>query len=118
VNWFLAALKNYAGFDGRARRTEYWMYTLIYVVILVVLEIIGALIKTQIITGLYVLALLIPSLAVAVRRMHDIGKSGWWILVSLIPIIGGIWMIVLAATPGQSGSNQYGPDPKLAPAVA
>jgi uncharacterized membrane protein YhaH (DUF805 family) len=114
----LAVLKNYAGFNGRARRTEYWMFVLINFVIGIVLEIIGALIKTQIIYYLYSLAVLIPSLAVGVRRLHDIGKSGWWLLIGLIPIVGWILLIVWAATPGQSGSNQYGPDPKLAPAVA
>jgi uncharacterized membrane protein YhaH (DUF805 family) len=115
VNWYLAVLKNYVGFTGRARRQEYWMFTLISAIIYVVLEIL--LLATgsqifQIIYYLYALAVLLPSLAVFVRRMHDVGRSGWWILLGLIPIIGAIILIVFAATAGQQGPNQYGPDPK------
>lgn len=70
--------------------------------------------STGIIASLYSLAVLIPSLAVGVRRLHDIGKSGWWLLISLIPLVGGIWLLVLLATNGVVGENQYGPDPKAA----
>jgi uncharacterized membrane protein YhaH (DUF805 family) len=68
------------------------------------------------VANLYSLAVLVPSIAVGVRRMHDIGKSGWWLLISLIPLIGAIWLIVLLATEGNQGSNQYGADPKGATA--
>jgi uncharacterized membrane protein YhaH (DUF805 family) len=118
VNWYLAVLKNYAGFTGRARRTEFWMFFLFNVVIGIVLEIIGMLIKTQIIYYLYALAVLIPTLAVGARRLHDTGRSGWWQLILLIPLVGLIVMIVFWAIEGQPGNNQYGANPKLAPAPA
>jgi uncharacterized membrane protein YhaH (DUF805 family) len=115
----LAVLKNYAGFAGRARRTEYWMFFLINLIIVVVLDVIGMIIKLGTYLGLiYSLAVLIPALAVAVRRLHDTGRSGWWVLISLIPLVGTIILIVFLATEGQSGNNQYGPDPKQAAAVA
>ena len=116
MSWYLAVLKNYAGFTGRARRTEYWMFTLINLVIAVVLSIIDAVIKTSIPLYLYDLAVLIPSLAVAFRRLHDTGRTAWWLLIGLIPIIGAIVLIVFLATPGDAGDNQYGSDPKLVPA--
>jgi uncharacterized membrane protein YhaH (DUF805 family) len=118
VNWYLAVLKNYAGFNGRAGRSEFWMFFLINLVIVVVLEIIGALIKTQIIYYLYALAVLIPYLAVSFRRLHDTGRSAWWLLIGLIPIVGAIVLIVFCAMPGQQGSNQYGPEPSSAPATS
>lgn len=115
MNWYLAVLKNYAGFAGRARRTEYWMFALFNFVITIVLEIIGVFIHTQIIAYLYGLAVLIPSLAVGARRLHDTGRSGWWLLIGLIPLVGAIILIVFFATEGQPGNNQYGANPKLAP---
>ena len=118
MSWYLAVLKNYVGFEGRARRTEYWMFFLINAVIAIVLEIIGAIIHTNILYYIYGLAVLIPSIAVGVRRLHDTGKSGWWILIGLIPIVGLIVLLVFFATAGQPGNNQYGGDPKLAPAPA
>jgi uncharacterized membrane protein YhaH (DUF805 family) len=119
VNWYLAVLKNYAGFSGRARRTEYWMFFLINLIIVVVLDLIGMAIKVStLLGGIYGLAVLIPSLAVGVRRLHDTGRSGWWLLIGLIPVIGTIILIVFMATEGQPGDNQYGPNPKQVPAVA
>jgi uncharacterized membrane protein YhaH (DUF805 family) len=119
VNWYLAVLKNYAGFSGRARRTEYWMFFLINLIIVVVLDVIGMAIKVStLLGGIYGLAVLIPSLAVGVRRLHDTGRSGWWLLIGLIPVIGTIILIVFLATEGQPGDNQYGPNPKQVPAVA
>ncbi|WP_460350188.1 DUF805 domain-containing protein [Actinoallomurus acanthiterrae] len=112
----LAVLRNYAGFDGRARRTEYWMFVLFNVIITVVLDLIGMAVRLVGILGfVYGLAVLIPSLAVGVRRLHDTGRSGWWLLIGLIPIIGTIILIVFMATPGDRGDNAYGPDPKLEP---
>jgi uncharacterized membrane protein YhaH (DUF805 family) len=119
LNWYLAVLKNYAGFDGRARRTEYWMFFLINIIIVIVLNVIGMAVKAGAFVGdIYGLALLIPSLAVGVRRLHDSGRSGWWLLIGLIPLIGTIILIVFLATEGQEGDNPYGPDPKQVPAVA
>jgi len=115
VNWYLAVLKNYVGFTGRARRQEYWMFTLVNVIIYAVLYILFVSTSSQIffiLYSLYGLAVLLPSLAVFARRMHDIGRSGWWILLGLIPLVGAIILIVFAATEGQQGPNQYGPNPK------
>ena len=113
MSWYLAVLKNYTGFSGRARRTEYWMFFLFNAIIGIVLNVLGRASGVfTVLYYLYALAVLLPAIAVAIRRMHDIGKSGFWILIGLIPIIGWIWAIVLTATPGQPGPNQYGPDPK------
>lgn len=119
MNWYLAVLKNYAGFAGRARRTEYWMFFLINFIIVAVLDIIGLALKLGTYLGIiYSLAVLLPALAVAVRRLHDTGRSGWWVLISFVPLVGTIILIVFLATEGQPGDNQYGPNPKQAPAVA
>ncbi|WP_439183191.1 DUF805 domain-containing protein [Carboxylicivirga taeanensis] len=118
MNWFIAALKKYADFSGRARRKEYWMFVVFYALFSFAAAIIdGLLISmagiyfTPVLT-LFALSMVIPTLAVSVRRMHDIGKSGAMILVSFIPIIGGIWFLIMAATEGTAGENQYGQDPK------
>jgi uncharacterized membrane protein YhaH (DUF805 family) len=118
MNWYLAVLKNYAGFTGRARRTEYWMFFLVNFIIGVVLDIIGIFIRLGAIVGaLYGLAVLIPGLAVGVRRLHDTGRSGWWLLIAVIPVVGAIILIVFLATEGEPGENAYGPNPKLASPV-
>jgi uncharacterized membrane protein YhaH (DUF805 family) len=120
MDWYLKVLKNYAGFDGRARRTEYWMFFLFSLIISVVLTVIDGVVGMRsasgfgILSSLYSLAVLVPSIAVGIRRLHDTGKSGWWLFISLVPLIGGIWLIVLLATAGNVGSNQYGADPKAA----
>jgi uncharacterized membrane protein YhaH (DUF805 family) len=112
-DWYLKCIKqHYADFEGRARRTEYWMFFLVNVIIAVVIGIIGRIIHVPIIASLYSLAVLVPGIAVGVRRLHDTGKSGWWWLIALIPLIGTIWIIILFATNGDQGSNQYGADPK------
>ena len=117
-NYFIQALtKKYAQFNGRARRKEYWGFMLFDILFELAIQIITAVIEIPI-AGLYTLAVLLPGIAVAVRRMHDIGKSGWWFLIALIPIIGPIWFIILAATPGVAGPNQFGDDPKALPDVA
>lgn len=114
MNEYLSVLKNYAKFDGRARRREYWMFTLVNIVVYAVLNVLAQQVSSVIgiLALVYMLAILVPSIAVAIRRMHDIGKSGWWVLIALVPLIGGIWYLVLAVTKGQSGSNAYGADPK------
>jgi len=100
-------VENYANFKGRARRKEYWMFFLVNIIIGVGIGIVAGLIseKLLIIANIYNLAILIPSIAVAIRRMHDINKSGWFILIP-------IYNIILLATEGEKGSNQYGADPK------
>jgi uncharacterized membrane protein YhaH (DUF805 family) len=119
MSWYLAVLKKYAVFSGRARRKEYWMFVLFNLIFAIVAMILDNVLGTAIedvgygvFYLLYVLAVLVPSLAVVVRRLHDIGKSGWWIFISLIPLIGGIWLLVLLVTDSQPGENQYGPNPK------
>ena len=119
MNWYLQVLKKYADFDGRARRTEYWMFVLLNIIFCFAAIILDNVIGTAI-DGIgygifyfvYVLGVFIPGLAVAVRRLHDTDKSGWMMFVALIPIAGAIWLIVLMATEGDARENQYGPDPK------
>jgi len=119
MNWYLKVLKQYADFNGRARRTEYWMFFLfnmIFTIIAMVLDNVLGIAMGEIgygpLYGIYVLALFLPGLAVGVRRLHDVGKSGWMMLIALIPIIGAIWLFVLMVTDGNSNKNQYGLNPK------
>jgi uncharacterized membrane protein YhaH (DUF805 family) len=115
MNWYLKVLKQYADFSGRARRQEYWMFILINAIISWSFTLLDNLAGVTIFTTLsyfYTLAVLIPGLAVAVRRLHDIGKSGWWYLLILFPIVGWIWLIVLFATEGESRPNNWGENPK------
>jgi uncharacterized membrane protein YhaH (DUF805 family) len=118
VDWYLAALKKYAVFSGRARRREYWYFFLFNVIITIVLGIAEGVIglmpnsNQSILAGIYGLAVLIPGLAVGVRRLHDTNRSGWWLLLGLIPLIGALILLFLFISNGDSGPNQYGPDPK------
>jgi uncharacterized membrane protein YhaH (DUF805 family) len=119
MNWYLLVLKKYADFNGRARRKEYWMFVLFNIIFAVAAMIVDNLLGLTfgaigygVVYMLYALATLIPGLAAGVRRLHDIGKSGWMILIALIPIIGAIWLIVLMVTDGEPGANQYGSNPK------
>lgn len=112
MKWYLKAMKQYADFNGRARRKEFWMFTLFNMIfmygLIIVLSVIGAAIDTPGIVAvalLYILASLVPTIAVSVRRMHDLGKSGWY---SLIPY----YNIYLNCLDGEHGENQYGPNPK------
>ena len=113
IEWYLKVVRdNYANFSGRARRSEYWYFILFNLIVGIVLGIIDYIIGFEILGNLYSLAMLIPSLAVSVRRLHDVGKSGWFYLLVLLPIIGWIWLLVLFATEGDNGTNEYGADPK------
>ena len=113
MSWYLEVLKKYAIFSGRARRKEYWMFVLINVIISFVLYFIEGLAGGPgVVGGLYGLALLIPSIAVGVRRLHDTNRTGWWLLIGLIPVIGAVILIVFTVQDGEQGANQYGPDPK------
>src|SRR5262249_26439330 len=115
MNWYLAVLKNYVGFSGRARRTEYWMFALFNAIIFLVLAILAAITRSfffWILYAIYALAVLIPGLAVAWRRMQDTGRNGLWILLGLIPFAGGIILLVFMLLPGTPGPNEFGPDPK------
>lgn len=120
MEWYLKVVKeNYINFSGRARRKEYWMFTLINSLIILALAFfMGMLADTSmvflpsIILMIYVLFIILPGLAVTVRRLHDTGKSGWYYLLSLIPYVGGIILIIMTVQNGDVGRNQYGPDPK------
>ncbi|MBT2452234.1 DUF805 domain-containing protein [Streptomyces sp. ISL-43] len=113
MNYYTDVLKKYATFSGRARRQEFWMFFLINVAVAIVVAIIDAVIgANSILSIVYAVAVLVPGLAVTVRRLHDIGKSGWWFFIYFVPLIGWIWLIVLLATEGQPNPNQYGPSPK------
>lgn len=113
MNWYLKVLKQYADFNGRARRQEYWMFVVFNIIFSIVAGALDAAFGSWgAISGLYGLVVLIPGLAVSVRRLHDIGKSGWMLLVVLIPVIGTIWLIILFATEGTTESNEYGANPK------
>ena len=113
MNYYLDVLKNhYADFNGRARRKEYWMFTLGNLIVAVVIGVVAGLIKFPLLVSLYGLAVLVPGLAVCVRRLHDIGKSGWWVLIGLVPVIGGILLLVLMCLDGEPKENQWGANPK------
>lgn len=120
MEWYLKVVRdNYANFEGRARRQEYWMFALFNLIFLIAIAllsgVLASLFKAPFFMSLYfiyILGVIIPSLAVAVRRLHDVGKSGWFYFIGLIPLIGGIWLFVLFVTEGDKGANQYGPDPK------
>jgi uncharacterized membrane protein YhaH (DUF805 family) len=119
MQWYTEVLKKYAVFSGRARRKEYWMFVLVSTIVSIVLAILDGILNTQsdngfgLLQGIYALAVLLPSLAVGVRRLHDTNRSGWWILIALTGI-GLIVLIVFYAQEGNPGDNQYGPDPKAA----
>jgi len=118
VNWYLAVLKNYVGFSGRARRTEYWMFALVNTVIYLALSAVDYYLNTAIPALVYLIAVLLPGIAVGVRRLHDTNRSGAWILIALLPLVGPIILLVFAVQPGTVGPNEHGPDPKQVPAVA
>ena len=112
MEWYLKVLRQYADFDGRASRQEYWMFVLFNLIFSLAANFIDYLIGSYgVMSGIYGLVLFVPSLAVSVRRLHDVNKSGWMILVALIPLIGFIWLLVLMVTEGTPGENQYGPNP-------
>lgn len=120
MNWYLAVWKKFAEFSGRARRKEYWLFVLFNIVVTIVLTLIdralGLLNQDSglgVLSGIYSLAALIPSLAVTVRRLHDTGRSGWWILIGLVPCIGGLAILILAVLDSEAGDNAYGPNPKV-----
>lgn len=119
MNWYLKALNQYADFNGRARRKEYWMFFLFNMVFATVALLIDIAVGTAnldsgsgLFQGIYSLVVLIPGLALAVRRLHDVGKSGWMLLIALIPLIGAIWLLVLMVTDSKEGTNKWGENPK------
>lgn len=113
MDWYIAVVKKYAVFSGRARRAEFWYFTLFNVLIAIALTIADLeAIHIKVLTLVYMLAVAIPGLAVQVRRLHDTDRSGWWLFISLIPLIGSIILLVFFVQDGQAGENRYGPNPK------
>ncbi|MDX1593762.1 MAG: DUF805 domain-containing protein [Gammaproteobacteria bacterium] len=124
MSWFLRVLRNYFVVEGRARRKEYWFFFLFAVIFSIGFAIVDVLFGTfdpetgyGLFQGLYSLAILIPSITVGVRRLHDTDRSGWWLLIGLLPILGAIVLIVFFVLPGTRGSNRFGPDPLGEPAT-
>ncbi|MGB3609247.1 MAG: DUF805 domain-containing protein [Cellvibrio sp.] len=113
MEYFLGAYKKYADFTGRARRQEYWMFILFYFIVSIILGIVDGVLGIQILGLLFSLASLVPSLAIGARRLHDTGRSGWWQLLYLIPLIGLIIMIIFLVQDSHP-DNEYGPNPKAA----
>lgn len=127
MKWYLKVLQNYASFNGRARRSEYWyfvLFNLLFTIFAMILDrLLGLTFTSQ--TGmpfvfgyiylLYNLIVFIPSVAVAVRRLHDIGKSGWRFFIVLIPLIGGLVLLADFIKDSQPGENKYGPNPSELP---
>lgn len=119
MDWYIEALRKYAVFSGRSRRKEYWFFVLFNILISIGLAIVDGVTGTfnaeagvGLLGALYSLAILIPSIAVTVRRLHDIDRSGWWILIALVPIIGAIILFVFMVLDSNSGSNRFGENPK------
>jgi uncharacterized membrane protein YhaH (DUF805 family) len=119
MNWYLVALENYFGFKGRARRKEYWLFVLfniIFGLVAIYLDNFFGIVMKGVVYGpiylVYSLVVFIPGLAVTFRRLHDVGESGAMILITLIPIIGAIWLLALLVRDSNPGENEYGPDPK------
>lgn len=115
IGWYLQAWRRYADFDGRSARTEYWCFVLGNAVVATALAILdvllgGSLLGRLLVAGdlLYSLAVLVPGLAVTVRRLHDTGRSGFWILIALVPVVGWLMLLVFMLEPSQRGANQYG----------
>ncbi|SFS02799.1 DUF805 domain-containing protein [Sphingomonas jatrophae] len=127
MEWALLPLKRYADFNGRSRRKEYWFFALmilaIYLVITVIGMVLGSLTPSDTANGilaapafllllLFGLAVIVPGIAVQVRRFHDQDKSGWFVLLNLIPYVGGLVVLVFMCLEGTRGPNRFGPDPK------
>lgn len=132
MNWYIAVLKKYVVFSGRATRSEYWYFLLFSTIISMVLIGIDVAMGTGsaestmssadggmamsanmgVLSGIYSLAVLLPSIGVAVRRLHDTDHSGWWMFIALIPLIGGIVLLIFLVKDSTPGENQYGPNPK------
>jgi len=132
MNWYLKVLKQYAVFKGRARRKEFWMFTLFYIIFYIAVAILDKVLGTTFnydersirdilislltgdgwLQGIYYWATFVPALAVSFRRLHDIGKSGWWNLLVFIPLVGWIILIVWCCRDSQAAENKYGANPK------
>ena len=127
MSWFVGAVKKYAVFAGRARRKEFWFFYLFYVIFALAAAIVDSVLGTEysvaetasigLFSSVFVIAMMLPTFAVLARRLHDIGRSGWWILIGLIPIIGAIVLLIFTVRDSQEGENRFGPNPKEAAAA-
>lgn len=120
MNWYLAVLKKYAVFSGRAQRSEYWYFILFNLIFSIVLAVVDGLTGSfseeagmGLLGGVYALAVFLPTLAVSVRRLHDTGRNGWWMLIVFVPIIGFIVLLVFMVSDSKPEENEYGPSPKF-----
>ena len=122
MGWFVLALKKYAVFRGRSRRREYWFFALFsLLLLLLVLTFIATATGTfdsstgvGLLSGIFYLAIFVPSIAVSVRRLHDIDRTGWWVLLGFVPLVGTTVLLTFAVLDGTPGSNRFGPNPKTA----
>jgi len=124
MKWYFQALKKYAVFRGRARRREYWIFELWHAIILVALIVIDIKVSAaghndaSVLTGLYLLATALPSFAGLVRRLHDTNHSGWWIFISMVPLVGQVVLLSFLIKDSDPGANRFGPNPKTEPVAA
>lgn len=115
TKWFIMCVRDkYADFNGRARRKEYWMFVLVVLILSIILSVIELIVGLTIPILSYILSLglFLPGLGVSIRRLHDVGKSGWWYLIIFVPLLGAIYLIYLMVQDGQPETNQWGPNPK------
>jgi uncharacterized membrane protein YhaH (DUF805 family) len=110
MNYYIHVLKNYAVVEGRARRAEYWWFVLFNLIASISLSVVDGVAGTVYLGVIYSLAVLIPSIAVGVRRLHDIGRTGWWLLI-ILTIVGILVILYFSVLGGDEGENEYGPDP-------
>jgi len=117
MEWYLAVLKQYAVFSGRARRKEYWMFALFNLIIAVAIGVVEGVVGSGGVLGaLYALGVFIPNLAVSVRRLHDSNRSGWWLLLAFIPLLGALVLLYFVVQDSSEEENDFGANPKLAAA--
>jgi uncharacterized membrane protein YhaH (DUF805 family) len=113
MHWLLDPItKHYFDFSGRASRQEYWMFVLFYIIVSIVVSMIATATEIYFLETIFALALLLPALGISVRRLHDVNKSGWWVLLGLIPILGFIILLTFYIQKGDPGPNQYGDNPE------
>ena len=116
MDWYIEVLKKYAVFNGRAGREEYWYFVLFNIIASVVLSIVDHFLGIALFGSLYALAVLLPGIGVSIRRLHDTNRSGWWLLIAFIPLIGAIVLLVFMVQEGTSDNNQFGANPVGRPA--
>lgn len=112
MHWFIDPIKNhYVDFEGRTARKAFWMFALIHFIFSLVINFIGEATNLEFLALIYGLVIFLPALAISVRRLHDVGMSGWWVLLSFIPILGFLVLLFFYVKPSDVGANKYGPNP-------